>query len=67
MIKVSFPGLGIDSFDLNSVAFTLFNKIQVHWYGIIITLGIIIAFSYCAWRAKQAVYSYGGSQQHSFG
>lgn len=54
MIKVSFPGLGIDSFDLNSVAFTLFDKVKVHWYGIIITLGIILAFSYCAWRAKQA-------------
>ena len=54
MIKVSFPGLGIDSFDLNPIAFTLFDKVKVHWYGIIITLGIILAFSYCAWRAKQA-------------
>ena len=54
MIKVSFPGLGIDNFDLNPIAFTLFDKVKVHWYGIIITLGIILAFSYCAWRAKQA-------------
>ena len=58
MIKVSFPGIGIDSFDLNPVAFTLFGKIKVHWYGIIITLGIILAFSYCAWRAKQANISF---------
>lgn len=58
MIKVSFPGLGIDSFDLNPIAFTLFDKIEVRWYGIIITLGIILAFSYCAWRAKKADISF---------
>lgn len=58
MIKVAFPGLGIDGFDLNPIAFTLFDKIEVHWYGLIITLGIILAFSYCAWRAKQANISF---------
>ena len=53
MINVSFPGLGIGSFELDPVAFTLFGGIQVRWYGIIITLGIILAFTYCSIRAKQ--------------
>ncbi|MBR2722345.1 MAG: prolipoprotein diacylglyceryl transferase [Clostridia bacterium] len=50
---VSFPGLGIDSFTLNKVAFTLFGKIEVRWYGIIITLGIVLAFLYACWRGKK--------------
>lgn len=55
MITVSFPGLGIDNFNLNPVAFTIpvFGGIEVRWYGIIITLGIILAFTYCAYRGKQ--------------
>ena len=58
MITVAFPGLGIENFEVNPVAFTLFNKIEVRWYGIIITLGIILAFSYCAFRAKQEKISF---------
>ena len=55
MITVSFPGLGIDNFNLNPVAFTIpiFGGIEIRWYAIAITLGIIFAFSYCAYRAKQ--------------
>ena len=55
MITVSFPGLGIDNFNLNPVAFTIpiFGGVEVRWYGIIITLGIILAFSYASYRAKQ--------------
>ena len=53
MVTMSFPGLGIGEFTVNPVAFTLFNKIEVRWYGIIITLGIITAFAYSAYRAKQ--------------
>lgn len=55
MVKISFPGIGIDSFNLNPVAFTipLFDGIEVRWYGLIITLGIILAFTYCAFRSKQ--------------
>lgn len=54
MKTISFPGLGIDNFQLNPVAFTipLFGGIEVRWYGLIITLGIILAFTYCAFRAK---------------
>ncbi len=57
MSNVAFPSLGIESFELNPVAFTLpiFGGLEVRWYGIIITLGIILAFSYAAFRAKQEV------------
>ncbi|MBE6535316.1 MAG: prolipoprotein diacylglyceryl transferase [Ruminococcaceae bacterium] len=53
MVTMSFPGLGIGEFTVNPIAFTLFDKIEVRWYGIIITLGIITAFAYCAYRARQ--------------
>lgn len=55
MVKISFPGLGIDTFSIDPVAFTipLFGGLEVRWYGLIITLGIILAFSYCAFRSKQ--------------
>lgn len=49
---MSFPGLGIDEFSVNPVAFGIGN-IEVRWYGLIIVLGIILAFCYCAYRAKQ--------------
>ncbi len=52
-ISVSFPGLGIDTFELNKVAFTLFGKIEVRWYGIIITCGILLAFLYAMYRGKK--------------
>ena len=52
-ITVSFPGLGIEPFDLNKVAFCLFGKIEVRWYGIIITCGIFFAFLYAMWRGKR--------------
>lgn len=53
---VSFPGLGIDEFTMNKIAlsFQLFGKdIEIRWYGILITLGIILAIVYASWRAKQ--------------
>lgn len=55
MVTVSFPGLGIEEFTLNPVAFTIpiFGGVEVRWYGLIITLGIILAFTYCSYRAKQ--------------
>ena len=55
MITVSFPGLGIENFTLKSTAFTIpiFGGLAVRWYGIIITLGILLAFLYCSYRAKQ--------------
>ena len=53
MTTVSFPGLGIPKFEINDTAFSLFGKLDVKWYGIIITCGIILAFIYCAYRSKQ--------------
>ena len=55
MVTISFPGLGIGEFNINPVAFEIpiFKGIEVRWYGILITLGIILAFTYCAFRAKQ--------------
>ena len=53
---ISFPGLGIDEFILNRVAFSF--KIGSHtftvmWYGLIICLAIFTAFGYFVYRAKQ--------------
>ncbi len=49
---VAFPGLGIESFELDNVAFSIGDSFQVYWYGVIITLGIISAFVYAAFRGK---------------
>lgn len=50
---VSFPGLGIGELTLNKIAFTLFGKFEVRWYGLIITLGIALAVAYVIWRGKK--------------
>ena len=47
---VSFPGLGIGEFTVDNVAFNLGGDFPVYWYGVIITLGIISAFLYAAYR-----------------
>lgn len=49
---ISFPGLGIPAFKINSVAFTIFGR-EIAWYGIIITLGMILACLYVSYRAKE--------------
>ena len=55
MVNISFPGIGVEAFSVNKIAFTIpiGSGIQVRWYGIIITFGIILAMLYCAYRAKQ--------------
>ena len=50
--KISFPGLGIGEFSVNSVAFTIGN-VTIAWYAILITLGMIAAVAYTIYRAKQ--------------
>lgn len=50
--KISFPGLGIDWFEVNSVAFSI-GKMEIAWYAIIISLGIVAAVLYTMFRAKQ--------------
>ena len=52
-VFVEFPGLSGQQFELNKVAFTLFDAVEVRWYGIFITLGIVLAFLYATWRGKQ--------------
>lgn len=46
---ISFPGLGIKEMAINRVAFTLFGR-EIYYYGLIITLGMILACSYIYWR-----------------
>ncbi len=48
---VAFPGLGIESFEVNNVAFSI-GDFSVYWYGVIITCGIIFAFIYATFRGK---------------
>lgn len=51
LIKVSFPGLGIEPFTLNKIAFTI-GTVEVRWYGVLITCGILLAFLYAIYRGK---------------
>ena len=53
--EISFPGLGIESLEVNRVAFTLSfgeKSFSVYWYGIIIVCGILFAFWYAYFRSK---------------
>lgn len=51
MTYISFPGLGIDAFRINPVAFKIFGH-PVMWYGVIIAVGMVLAFFYALSRAK---------------
>ena len=42
MNRVAFPGLGWE-FNIDKTAFSIFG-IEIKWYGIIITTGILLAF-----------------------
>ena len=50
-VVVSFPGLGIDEFILNKIAIKL-GSVEIRWYGILIALGMVLAFLYAGYRAK---------------
>ena len=50
--KIEFPNLFSGSIAVNRVAFNLFGM-DVYWYGIIIALGVILAFIYAMKRTKQ--------------
>lgn len=54
-ITVSFPGLGIESFSLDNVAFTIpiGDGYPVMWYGVVIACGMLLAILYASWRCKQ--------------
>lgn len=49
---ISFPGLGIAPFAMNKVAFSLFGR-EIVWYGVIICIGMILAFIYGSRRFKK--------------
>ncbi|MBR2010405.1 MAG: prolipoprotein diacylglyceryl transferase [Clostridia bacterium] len=51
---VSFPGIGIEEMTINKVAFELpiLGGLEVRWYGILLTLGIVAGFLYALYRAK---------------
>ncbi len=51
-VMISFPGLGIGEFKIDSIAFSPFG-IDIRWYAIIICTGIILAFLYFFNRAKR--------------
>ena len=51
-LQISFPGIGIDWFDVNKVAFSI-GSLSVRWYGIILTLGIVYGVLYAMFRAKR--------------
>ncbi len=53
---ISFEGLGIGQFKMNPVAIPIGNGIR--WYGIIIVIGIILAFLYVSKRATAIGYKF---------
>ena len=50
--KISFPGLGIGEFNVESVAFTIFG-VEIAWYAIFITLGMLCAIAYAVVQSKK--------------
>lgn len=52
MNNISFPKMGL-SFDINPVAIDLPFMGGIHWYGIIIAAGIVLAVIYCSLAAKR--------------
>ena len=52
--KISFPGLGIGEFTVDSVAFTIpGTDIGIAWYAIIITFGMICCITYAILQARK--------------
>ena len=52
--KISFPGLGIEEFSVNSVAFTIpGTDIGIAWYAIIITFGMLCCIAYVILQSKK--------------
>ena len=51
MNNISFPGLGL-SFDIDRVAFSVFG-LDIYWYALFITLGIVLAYLYCTYMGKK--------------
>ena len=54
---ISFPGLGIGEMEIHRVALSL-GPIKIYWYGLIITLAIILGFAFACVRAKKVGISF---------
>ncbi len=50
-VTISFPGIGIEPFVVNKIAFS-FGNLEVRWYGILLTLGIMLGVCYAIFRSK---------------
>ena len=48
---IAFPGLGIGPFNVREY-FTVFGM-KIHWYGVIIAVGILLAFLFVSREAKK--------------
>ena len=55
--KISFPGLGIGEFDVNSVAFSPFG-VDIAWYALIITFGMVVCVAFACYMAKKVGIDY---------
>ncbi len=53
--QILFPGLGLE-FSINRVAFQVFG-IPIYWYGLLITVGLVLAILYGMKRAKDVALS----------
>ena len=51
MYYLSFPGLGIEPFHIDKVAFSVFGR-DVAWYGLLITCGMVLAVLWAIHLAK---------------
>lgn len=49
---VEFPNLFSGDIEINRVAFRLFN-IDIYWYGILIAVGVVLAFAYAMKRSRK--------------
>lgn len=49
---ISFPGLGIGEMKINKIALEI-GSLQIRWYGVIITVAIILGFTLACVRAKK--------------
>ena len=50
--SIEFPNLFSGDIEINRVAFSLFG-IDIYWYGILIAIGVVLAFSYAMKTAKK--------------
>ena len=50
--NISFPGLGIDTFSVDSVAFRIFG-VEIAWYALFITFGMLCAITYAIVQGKK--------------